>query len=140
LGEKCSISLESFSKYSYIIVYTDKHRYIHVQFIYKSTNNRHICVCICMYIHIHLYICIGELFWVRNAVLVSKVSANIHTAIERLVDSPVVIPTCLMREEPEDNEVPIYNNIYIYIYIYILLSSEDILSYTFRYKRIQKYT
>jgi hypothetical protein len=47
---------------------------------------------------------IGELFWQRNALLVSKVSANIHTAIEKLVDSPLIIPNCLIRREPIDNE------------------------------------
>jgi hypothetical protein len=68
---------------------------------------------------------IGELFWVRNAILVSKVSANIHTAIERLVDLPVVIPTCLIREDPADDKVCIcmvrVRDIYIYVYICVCI-------------------
>jgi hypothetical protein len=62
---------------------------------------------------------------VRNGILVSKVSANIHTAIERLVDLPVVIPTCLIREDPADDKVYIcmvrVRDIYMYIYVYIFV-------------------
>jgi hypothetical protein len=50
-----------------------------MQFVCKSINKRHIYIYICIFIYVS--ICIGELLWVRNAVLVSKVLTNIHTPL-----------------------------------------------------------